>query len=1339
MKLPTHQEFKRIGTSALKNSLDPSAVERGLQYLREGGLVSVDLNAEKSTLQVSILTIKNSEGNQTEVELSSVSKPMYSSCDCSMAGYAIFCKHQALAAWCIACYACQNYDLTRVDEPILQKVKSFEGHYLQALQRLKSKSPLGSYSHNLPPELSAQASSLELPASHLSNLYLSNLYLSNSDLATYTADLSHIVVHLPFEHCSGEFKKYASHEVPYAQGPSLLPDISISYLRETDLPHSLWRSPLSFKSTQVDPLHDLRLKRSLIYVFTDHVQVPVSEILYHPYAKLLPTDLLPIASNIKEEYHHHKGPFPFLISRPKNHHEERLNFILISVLQQAYQYSLRGKLKLFLADQNEFDKTQLAAPLTQLQWVNLKNPQHGHAPLSSIFQLVSKGPFQVDLVLTAPPQSLWEHSFSFSHSQHLLAFHLDSEWRERYPDVLTLDAPSKIESIFEELQTQHGVDLSRIHTQPKLRVEPVSPASCALKVYSNGTLAFQWESCAGIVDGLPQPILKIFQSLQDGIRSTQDAAMTYMSDTKKNTRRSSDLRLLKHSGVAQVVYQETLRQLMNASLTHFDVFFDDLKKKVALYLNKLDGTPTQGHISLELFCSKPAIEFLEHYCRDLKNLYEDRLFPVFSPQGNVLYRNVYSFYLKVLYAWSLQHPVLNPFFSKSENWQELTLISAEAPPQKFILNAKDASFEPYIKSLLPLQNEGCSLYLDDESVEELMDGDFVSEFILEEHQDPLNTAFQKIDWFELHPKFFFKGVEVNEEQALKLSQTGLLSFQGKVYRLNPGSVPSLEKLTNFWDQLSQQFSTSKRQRKSDKVYKLQRHSILELLILRESGVHVRGGSYWDSICLFYDSLKQERPTLQLPTSFKGELKPYQYQGVQWIHDLYRLGLGGILADDMGLGKTVQTLAFFDYLFEQKDLHHCLIIVPTSLTYNWFSESERFSPHLPMHIFHSREIPAAHQFLKGTPQGVMITTYGLLAEHEGFFNQYRWNIHIYDEAQNLKTITAKRTTVSRKTPARFKLCLTGTPLENHLGEFYSLVDLALPGALGAYEQFRKSFLNSYAPEPERIQHLKAKTRPLVLRRTKNAILKELPEKTESTVRIPFTDKQRTIYRNIALSWNNRVKKAINEQGEGKSQLIMLTALLRLRQACSSPASIPSVTYHETPPKVSLLVDNLKDIVESGESALVFTQFLGTFEILEKEMKKAAIPFYAIHGKVTRKERELNIQKFKDSQEGAVMLMTLKTGGVGLNLTKASYVFHLEPWWNPAVENQATDRTHRIGQTKPVQVYRYIMSESVEEKIEILKQRKSAQFASLFSEAENEQQIDPNVNLHLTQKDFEYLLS
>lgn len=309
-----------------------------------------------------------------------------------------------------------------------------------------------------------------------------------------------------------------------------------------------------------------------------------------------------------------------------------------------------------------------------------------------------------------------------------------------------------------------------------------------------------------------------------------------------------------------------------------------------------------------------------------------------------------------------------------------------------------------------------------------------------------------------------------------------------------------------------------------------------------------------------------------------------------------------------------------------------------------------------------------------------------------------------------------------------------------------MDLVVSGSLGDLSHFREKFITPENISSEDIKFLKLKSKPLVLRRTKKEILSELPPKVESTIRLPFEVKQEKIYRDIALSWNEKVKESIISEGESKTQLLMLTALLRLRQVCSDPASIPNIKYSESPPKINVLLEALQEITESGESALVFTQFLHTFDRIKKELKNQKIPIFSLHGGTSRQEREVILKGFQDHAQGAVLLMTLKSGGVGLNLVKASYVFHLEPWWNPAVENQATDRAHRIGQQKPVQVYRYLMRESVEEKIEVLKERKSAKFNALFSSSESSGASSGEGNSgvssgqsSLTQSDFEYLLS
>ena len=1330
MKLPSLQELKRIGQSALKKGLDPSALERGLQYLRDGGFQGIDV----ATLGAKgyLIEFKLDESAETKVEYSAASQPFFSECNCSMSSYGIFCKHQALAAWVLSCLCSGQYELTRVGEPVINHIKTFE----ELFAKIKSVPPAQS---SFSPEESASGHhDLSANSSNVS----SNARFEGIVFCFPNQAIQEGLSALVFNHT---FTKARTHQ------DALLPDLATPYHRESDLPHPLWRSPVSFRGTTnnlfQNPHEQLR-RKSIYYLFSDHTRIPVSELLYHQHSRLVPAELLPVASNLNESFLEKKRLRFFPKSKDitvwDQKADDRLDAILLSVTQEAAKLLKRDRLKVYFSHSEILDSQDVAIELNSVEL-------HPPAGLQSGYQIRSLGnDLKTEISLDLKPEWIWLSTLAIHPGQAQLFFHPFNHWLEHYPPKIEIESHGIFETTFNRMQDEFHANLNEIHAYPPFQFLKSESFTPHIRVFSNGTFSAELGFDFGVLDGIPLPILKQLQILSLGIRAWDENLSEQMFAQKKQAKRANDLRLLRHIGIAAVVFQESVRHFMKKDKP-FHTFFDLLKAKLAQLMNKLEGAPHSQNLTLEVFCSKSAIEYLEAYIHDLKNLYDEKLFPLVLTERNCLVSGVYAFYLKLVYAWitlsqaQTQGAVLlktkdgviqNPSFEDPSTLKDLQ-FSAESSPQslKWIFSKKDAGPEILIRAFLPLQNEGTILSLDDQSIEELNDEDFISEFILDETPDQQG----RIDWFELHPKFFFKGTEISEEQAKKLSETGMITFQGKIYRLNQSSIPSLEKLTHFWEQLSKSQSPKRGNKKIDRIYRLPKHYTLELLALRSTGVRIKGGAIWDQICKFYDSLNEERPPIELPAAFKGELKAYQHRGVQWVNDLYRLGLGGILADDMGLGKTVQTLVFLEMLRNQNDLGHTLIVVPTSLTYNWFSEAQRFVPDLPILIFQSKELKEAKAFLEANPNAVLISTYGLLAEHEALFSTIRWNIHIYDEAQNLKTITAKRTTVSRKIPARFKLCLTGTPLENHMGEFYSLMDLVVPGSLGPFDQFRKSYMQSYAPEPERIQYLKLKTRPLVLRRTKSSILKELPAKTESTVKIPFTEAQLAIYRDIALSWNSRVRQAITDGGESKSQLIMLTALLRLRQVCSAPSAIPNVNYTEVPPKVTLLVDNLKSIMETGESALVFTQFLGTFEILAREFKKAGIPFFSLHGKVSRKDREVQLQAFHEHKGGGVMLMTLKTGGVGLNLTKASYVFHLEPWWNHAVENQATDRTHRIGQTKPVQVYRYIMSESVEEKIEILKSRKSAQFNSLFSDVESDQEIGGDSGaLHLTQKDFEYLL-
>ena len=652
--------------------------------------------------------------------------------------------------------------------------------------------------------------------------------------------------------------------------------------------------------------------------------------------------------------------------------------------------------------------------------------------------------------------------------------------------------------------------------------------------------------------------------------------------------------------------------------------------------------------------------------------------------------------------------------------------------------------------LLALLRKGFELSIDAKAIEEFDATDFRPEFTLHEEtaegENDTNAAVplghQKINWFELSPKFFFKGTEITSDQANRLSKEGMIEFQGKLYRVKPNDMPSLKRLTQFWASIQSKntsLTRSKRRKTEDTYYQLPRSQTLELLALRAGGVKVRGGPIWDQVTKFYDSLGSERELRPIPESFQTTLQPYQHSAVQWLRDLRSLGLGGILADDMGLGKTVTSLAFLEMLRTEGIMGRTLVMVPTSLTYNWASEAEKFAPQMPALIFSSKLPEQMLDFVQANQHSVVICTYGLLQENAQLFQQLEWDTVIFDEAQNLKNITTKRTTAARQLRSNFKLCLTGTPLENHYGEFYSLFDLIVPGSLGELSDFREKYVNPVRVLREDIDYLKLKSKPLLMRRTKAQVMSQLPPKVETTIKLPFEEGQKKIYRDIASSYNEQIRSQIQTVGEAKMQLQMLTALLRLRQACSDPSAIPGVKYDGEPPKITTLIEQVSQICEEGESALVFTQFLATFDRIRNALTAAGIPFFDISGADSRLAREKKLKAFQEESRGSVMLMTLKTGGVGLNLTKASYVFHIEPWWNPAVENQATDRAHRIGQTTTVQVYRYLIKESVEEKIEILKDVKAKRFDALFSVNETEgESLGPAGNT-LSQKDFEFLLS
>jgi superfamily II DNA or RNA helicase len=916
-----------------------------------------------------------------------------------------------------------------------------------------------------------------------------------------------------------------------------------------------------------------------------------------------------------------------------------------------------------------------------------------------------------------------------------------------------------------------------------------------LRLTSDGTMRMTLEIDTPVghleAHGLPQGSLYLLLNLQLGLGGTTGYSVTQLAHARRGAKRERDLKVLRHLGFSSLIFYDACLFALGQPLSDGSVVNSETELLQSLYVRlgqlvlKSEGFPGQEETLLEL-CSKNVTTLIEGFVRQVildlggaltvgaekPELRETRLY---LPEGEFRVRGIPRFVAMLFYSLvaDLAANTEGTCFGRARTkyfetfLNNRTLMEREDLVVREHVDAAAAAkmvYQPGISerfllpetslplaravNLLALMRKGFDISIDGKVIEEFDASDFRPEFTLVEGSDedesgaPIPLGHQKINWFELSPKFFFKGTEITSDQANRLSKEGMIEFQGKLFRVKPNDMPSLKRLTAFWASIQSKNATltrSKRRKTEDTYYQLPRSQTLELLALRAGGVKVRGGPLWDQITKFYDSLSTERELHPIPDSFKTTLQPYQHAAVQWLRDLRSLGLGGILADDMGLGKTVTSLAFLEVLRSEGRMGRTLVMVPTSLTYNWASEAEKFTPDMPAMIFSSKQPEQMLDFIQKNEHSIVICTYGLLQESSQLFQQVEWDSVIFDEAQNLKNITTKRTTAARQLRSNFKLCLTGTPLENHYGEFYSLFDLIVPGSLGELSDFREKYVNPVRVLREDIDFLKLKSKPLLMRRTKAQVMSQLPPKIETTIKLPFEEGQKKIYRDIASSYNEQIRSQIASVGEAKMQLQMLTALLRLRQACSDPSAIPGVKYDGEPPKITTLVEAVSQITQEGESALVFTQFLATFERIKRSLAGAEIPFFDISGADSRLAREKKLRAFQEETRGSVMLMTLKTGGVGLNLTKASYVFHIEPWWNPAVENQATDRAHRIGQTSMVQVFRYLIKESVEEKIEVLKDVKAKRFDALFSVNETEGEALGPAGNTLTQRDFEYLLS
>lgn len=487
----------------------------------------------------------------------------------------------------------------------------------------------------------------------------------------------------------------------------------------------------------------------------------------------------------------------------------------------------------------------------------------------------------------------------------------------------------------------------------------------------------------------------------------------------------------------------------------------------------------------------------------------------------------------------------------------------------------------------------------------------------------------------------------------------------------------------------------------------------------------------------YEKIRKEHVIYELPVPehLTSVLRPYQSAGFHWLNYLDTVKWGGILADDMGLGKTIQTLAYLYHLKQQKEKDgikfSALVVCPTSLLYNWENEIRKFTPGMTYFIHHGagRDI---HKIASGTAD-IIITTYGTLRSDIKYFVDNRFHYVVLDESQAIKNPVSKIAKAVNLLQADNRLCLSGTPLQNNTFDIYAQMNFLNPGLLGTVEWFKQQFaipIDKFGEKAQKEQ-LRKLLFPFILRRTKEQVAKDLPAKTEQVLFCEMGKHQRAIYDAYRNDVRDKLLGMIDQQGLHRSQLSILQGLMRLRQICDSPAIIKDEQYPNYSIKIKELSKELEENL-SNHKALIFSQFLGMLGLIREKLNELGIKYQYFDGSTPVKDREAAIKSFQNDEECRVFLISLKAGGVGLNLTAADYVYIVDPWWNPAIEQQAIDRTHRIGQTKNIFAYRMICKDTVEDKILTLQERKKALANELIAE-------DSSFVKSLTKEDIEYLFS
>lgn len=580
-----------------------------------------------------------------------------------------------------------------------------------------------------------------------------------------------------------------------------------------------------------------------------------------------------------------------------------------------------------------------------------------------------------------------------------------------------------------------------------------------------------------------------------------------------------------------------------------------------------------------------------------------------------------------------------------------------------------------------------------------------------------------IDWFELRPEIRCDGKVIDPALFGQVMRTGVLRDGAAIRVIDANTQALLRRIAGLRDGDS-------RQGKAREIVRVPRLQILDWVALRKEGVVLRLSQDDEAVIerlLNFERIERKK----LPERLNADLRPYQREGYDWLAFLYEHRFGGCLADDMGLGKTLQAISLLAGLKEgviaprtAGDRRPHLIVVPPSLLFNWEHELDKFYSDLKVLTYAGTGRRADYEGCD-----VVLTSYGIVRRDIETMKDVAFDVIIFDEAQTVKNIHAGMTAAARRLTASFKLALTGTPLENHIGEYYSIIDLSLPGLLGEYDEFRS---RTRPDSPDALNAALARTRPFVLRRTKDKVLKDLPPKTETDVYLELTEDQKALYTRTVEEVRGTVNDAYRNRTQAQAGIIALAAILKLRQICVSPRLVAKA-WKTASPKTGFLIENLRELLDEGHSALVFSQFTSFLDVLEPDLRDAEIGYLRLDGSTPVGKRKTLVNSFQSGEGPPVFLLSLKAGGKGLNLTRASYVFHLDPWWNPAVEDQASDRTHRIGQTQSVTITRVLMRHTIEEKMMELKRKKLALYKAVMEGAEG-----TGKGFAVTKEDFEFLL-